>query len=213
MNILREYILKDIKLKLLALILAILFWFAVSYTGDTKMTVSIPVIFNNLEKQYIVRNIEPDHVLLSLSGPVSVMKNMKLKDLKITVDLAGIKQGKHSINLSKDNVNLPNGIKLDTFKPDYINLDIEGIIEKRLRVIVKLDKRWEGIYRIKSWHPNFVLIEGTKDTLNNRETIETNIIDGNFFHEEEEIDITVDTKGMVIKKIRPETIRVILKRI
>ncbi|MBP9561414.1 MAG: hypothetical protein KBE27_06325 [Syntrophorhabdaceae bacterium] len=212
MNILTKYLLKDIRLKLLALILAILFWFAVSYTGDTKMTVSIPVTFENVAKQYIVKNIEPDHVLLSISGPVSVMKGMRLRDIKIILNLGSIKEGRYVLNISRDNINLPHGIKVETIKPDYINVDVDGVIEKRMKPIVKLDKKWVGIYRIKSWSPQYVLVEGSKESLRNRETIETQIIDSNFLHEVEEIDVGFDTKGMIVRRIRPDTIRVILKR-
>jgi len=211
-NILTKYLLKDIRLKLLALILAILFWFAVSYTGDTKMTVSIPVTFENVAKQYIVKNIEPDHVLLSISGPVSVMKGMRLRDIKIILNLGSIKEGRYVLNISRDNINLPHGIKVETIKPDYINVDVDGVIEKRMKPIVKLDKKWVGIYRIKSWSPQYVLVEGSKESLRNRETIETQIIDSNFLHEVEEIDVGFDTKGMIVRRIRPDTIRVILKR-
>lgn len=212
MNILTKYLLKDIRLKLLALILAILFWFAVSYTGDTKMTVSIPVTFENVAKQYIVKNIEPDHVLLSISGPVSVMKGMRLRDIKIILNLGSIKEGRYVLNISRDNINLPHGIKVETIKPDYINVDVDGVIEKRMKPIVKLDKKWVGIYRIKSWSPQYVLVEGSKESLRNRETIETQIIDSNFLHEVEEIDVGFDVKGMIVRRIRPDTIRVILKR-
>ncbi|MBP8626951.1 MAG: hypothetical protein KBI10_09725 [Syntrophorhabdales bacterium] len=212
MNILTKYLLKDIRLKLLALILAILFWFAVSYTGDTKMTVSIPVTFENVAKQYIVKNIEPDHVLLSISGPVSVMKGMRLRDIKIILNLGSIKEGRYVLNISRDNINLPHGIKVETIKPDYINVDVDGVIEKRMKPIVKLDKKWVEIYRIKSWSPQYVLVEGSKESLRNRETIETQIIDSNFLHEVEEIDVGFDTKGMIVRRIRPDTIRVILKR-
>lgn len=212
MNILTKYLLKDIRLKLLALILAILFWFAVSYTGDTKMTVSIPVTFENVAKQYIVKNIEPDHVLLSISGPVSVMKGMRLRDIKIILNLGSIKEGRYVLNISRDNINLPHGIKVETIKPDYINVDVDGVIEKRMKPIVKLDKKWVEIYRIKSWSPQYVLVEGSKESLRNRETIETQIIDSNFLHEVEEIDVGFDVKGMIVRRIRPDTIRVILKR-
>ncbi|MCX8111526.1 MAG: CdaR family protein [Syntrophorhabdaceae bacterium] len=208
-----SYITKDIKLKILSVILAVLFWFAVSYTGDTKMNISIPISLINLAKQYIVKNIDPDSVLLSISGPVSIMKNLRARDIKIVIDLSEAKEGRHTINLSRENIILPNGIKPEDMKPDYITLEIDDIIEKRLKTVVRLDKKWSGIYKVKSWSPQYITIEGSRESLKDRDTIETNIIDSNFLSDEEEVDVGLDTRGLIIKKIRPEIVRVILKRI
>lgn len=209
---LASYIIKDLKLKILSVILAVLFWFAVSYTGDTKMTISIPISLNNLARQYIVKSIDPESVLLSISGPVSIMKNLRARDIKIVIDLSDVKEGVHTINLFRENIILPNGIKAEDIKPDYINLEIDSIIEKRLKTVVKLDKKWSEIYKIKSWAPHYITVEGSKGSLMERDTIETNVIDSNFLGDEEEVDIGLDTRGIIVKRIRPETVRVILKR-
>jgi len=207
-----SYIIRDIRLKILSIILAILFWFAVSYTGDTKMTISVPVTLNNLARQYIIKNTDPDSVLLSISGPVSIMKNLRARDIKIVIDLSEIKEGRYTLNLSRENVILPNGLKAEDIKPDYINLEIDGVIEKRLKTVARLDKKWSDIYKIKSWYPQYVTVEGSRESLKDKDTIETNVIDGNFLGDEEEVDIGLDTRGITLKRIRPETVRVILKR-
>jgi len=207
-----SYIIRDIRLKILSIILAILFWFAVSYTGDTKMTISVPVTLNNLARQYIIKNTDPDSVLLSISGPVSIMKNLRARDIKIVIDLSEIKEGRYTLNLSRENVILPNGLKAEDIKPDYINLEIDGVIEKRLKTVARLDKKWSDIYKIKSLYPQYVTVEGSRESLKDKDTIETNVIDGNFLGDEEEVDIGLDTKGITLKRIRPETVRVILKR-
>jgi len=207
-----SYIIRDIRLKILSIILAILFWFAVSYTGDTKMTISVPVTLNNLARQYIIKNTDPDSVLLSISGPVSIMKNLRARDIKIVIDLSEIKEGRYTLNLSRENVILPNGLKAEDIKPDYINLEIDGVIEKRLKTVARLDKKWSDIYKIKSLYPQYVTVEGSRESLKDKDTIETNVIDGNFLGDEEEVDIGLDTRGITLKRIRPETVRVILKR-
>jgi len=207
-----SYIIRDLRLKILSIILAILFWFAVSYTGDTKMTISVPVTLNNLARQYIIKNTDPDSVLLSISGPVSIMKNLRARDIKIVIDLSEIKEGRYTLNLSRENVILPNGLKAEDIKPDYINLEIDGVIEKRLKTVARLDKKWSDIYKIKSLYPQYVTVEGSRESLKDKDTIETNVIDGNFLGDEEEVDIGLDTRGITLKRIRPETVRVILKR-
>jgi len=212
-DLLKKYMLNNLKLKLLSLFLAVLLWFAISYTGTTKMTLSIPVNLANPPENQIIKNIDPDQVLLSINGPVSIIKNLRAKDISVKLDLKNIKEGKNTLNLLKDNVQLPGGIKLEHIKPDYIHVDTDTLIEKRLKVVVKLDKKWSGIYKIKSWYPQYVHVEGAKESLTTRDNIETITVDGNFLEDEEEVYIGLDTKGLFIKKIKPETIKVVIKRL
>ncbi|MCX7965666.1 MAG: CdaR family protein [Syntrophorhabdaceae bacterium] len=213
MGLTKKYILNNLKLKVLSVFLAVLFWFAVSYTGDTKMTLSVPVHLNNLPVKQIVKYVDPDQVLLSISGPVSIIKNLRVKDINVKLDLSDIKEGKNTLNLLKENILLPNGVKLETIKPDFINVETDVLVEKKLKVSVRLDNKWSGIYKVKSWFPQSVIVEGARESLQAKDTIETQTVDGNFLGDEEEVYVGVDTKGMIIRKIKPEIIKVILKRI
>jgi len=65
---------------------------------------------------------------------------------------------------------------------------------------------------VKSWYPQYVTAEGPKVSMEKIETIETVPVDGNFMAVEEELDIALNTQGLIIRKLRPETIRVILRR-
>ena len=85
-------------------------------------------------------------------------------------------------------------------------------MEKKLRTVVKLDKKWMNIYRVKSWYPYFVNVEGSVESLKDKNHIETMFVDGHFMNEEEELDVSLDTQDMTVKKLKPETIRVILRR-
>ena len=211
MGFLRNYILKDYKLKVLSLILAAMLWVAISYIGESKMTVSIPVAMEGLRKELIMEKMETDSVLVTIGGPISILKNLRARDIKVAVNLSGAKEGAQVFTLAKDNVTVPKGVKVEEVKPDYIALEIDKAVEKRLKVVVKLDERWTGTYGIKTWHPQYVIVEGSEEGLKNRQVIETVPVNGNFKDKEEEIDVPL-AKGIFARKIRPETIRVRLRR-
>jgi len=116
------------------------------------------------------------------------------------------------VNIEKSDIVVPKGVKVEAIKPDYVVIEIERTLEKRLKTVVKLDNKWKGLYSVKSWYPQYVTVEGSKASIENLEAIETVSIDGNFMASEEELDIALDTKGLLIRKLRPETIRVIIRR-
>jgi YbbR domain-containing protein len=212
MGLLKKYILNDMKLKLLSLVLAVLLWFAVSYIGESKMSVSVPISTGNPGEAYMVTAIDSEGVLVTIDGPVSALKNMKARDIKVRIDLSDLKEGKHTFSLLKGDIQVPKGVQVEQIKPDSISIEIEPVIEKRLRTIVKLDKKWFGQYRVKSWNPTHIIAEGTKNSLADKTVIETQTVDGNFQEDEEEIIVPLNPGNMIVKRLRPSAVKVILRR-
>jgi hypothetical protein len=209
---LKKYIFKDFKLKALSLILAAMLWFAVSYMGESKMSFSVKIRVNKLGKEFIIKKIENEEVLVTVGGPVSILKAIRARDIKLAVSLSDAKEGQHIYSLETTDVQVPKGVKVDELKPDYIAIELDRAVEKKLRTDATLDKKWTGIYKIKSWAPQYVSIEGSKGSLDNIDYIETVPIDGNFTGDEEIVEVPLDTKDLVIRKLKPETIKVVLRR-
>jgi YbbR domain-containing protein len=212
MSFIRTYILNDWKLKGLSLVLAVMLWFAVSYKGESKLSVSVPVVPSNLEKDLMIKSMDTEDVLVVINGPVAALKNLRPKDVKVPLDVGELKSGRHIVNIQNSDIVVPKGIKVEAVKPDYVVLEIERTLEKRLKTVVKLDNKWKNLYSVKSWYPQYVTVEGPKVSMEKIDAIETVSIDGNFMAVEEELDVALDTKGMLIQKLRPETIRVIIRR-
>ena len=212
MGYIKQYILKDLKLKALALVLAAIFWFAISNIGESRMTISVPLLAGNLGKEFIIKKMETDGVLVTINGPISILKNLRARDIRLTVNLGATKEGAHVFTLQKGDVAVPKGIKVVEIKPDYTAIEIDKIVEKRLRTVVKLDEKWMNIYSVETWTPLYVNVEGARESFGDKNVIETIPVDGRFEGKEEEIDAALDTKGMVIKKVRPETVKVFLRR-
>jgi YbbR domain-containing protein len=212
MDFARKYILNDWKLKGLSLVLAVMLWFAISYVGESKLSVSVPVLPANLEKDFMIKSMDADDVLVMISGPVSALKNLRPKDVKVPLDVGELKNGRHIVNIRKTDIVVPKGVEVEAVKPDYVIIEIERTLEKRLKTVVKLDNKWRTLYSVKSWYPQYVTVEGPKVSIEKIESIETIPIDGNFMAVEEELDVSLDTKGLFIRKLRPETVRVIIRR-
>jgi YbbR domain-containing protein len=212
MDFVRRYITNDWKLKGLSLILAVVLWFAVSQVGESKMSVSVRILPENLGKDFMITNMDTDDVFVTMSGPVSILKNLRARDVRLSIDLTDVKGGRHAINIQKTDVAVPKGVQVEAVKPDNVVIDVERVMEKRLRTIVKLDKRWAGIYKVKSWYPQYITAEGSKESLEKLDSIDTVPVEGNFVADEEELDVALDTGGLSIRKLRPETIRVVVRR-
>ena len=212
MDLFKKYIFKDFKLKILSLVLASMLWFAVSYMGESKMSFSVKIGFDKLGKEFIINKVENEEVLITVDAPVSILKAIRAKDINLVLNLSDFKEGRHVYNLNTLDVRVPKGVKVNELKPDYVTIELDRVVEKKLRTEVKLDKKWSGVYKVKSWTPQFASVEGSKESLNGVDSLSTLPVDGSFVYEEETVDVLLDTKDMVIKRIKPETIKVVLRR-
>jgi YbbR domain-containing protein len=212
-KIFRKYVLNEIRLKALAVILAVILWFSMTYVGDRKIAYSVPIAFESLSKNLSVREVDTRDVLVTLNGPLSVLKNLSPKDIKVPLDLSKTKEGRHTLSLKKGDVLVPSGVKTESLKPDYIVLEIDKIMEKQLRTVVKLDDKWTGVYRVASWSPRQVTVEGAEGLLDKRGPVETIPIDGDLKQNQEVLNVPLNIKAFLPGKVRPEMVTVVLKRI
>ncbi|HEY3276516.1 MAG TPA: CdaR family protein [Syntrophorhabdaceae bacterium] len=212
MRLVKDYILKDLKLKALSVILAGMLWFAISYIGESKMTVSVPVIVEYLGKGLLISKMDSDAVLVTIGGPISILKNLRARDIRLKINLSGAREGSQVLSLDKGSVTVPKGVKVEEVKPDYLAINIDKAVEKKLRVIVKLDEKWVHLYDVKSCYPAYVLVEGAGQELSKAREIETVPVEGEFSRKEEEMDVPLSAKGMDIRKMNPETVRVRIRR-
>jgi len=210
--LLKRYVFKDFKLKILSLVLAAMLWFAVSHIGETRMSFSVKIDFDKLGKEFIIKRVDNDEVIITVYGPVSILKGIRTRDIKLRLNLGDAKEGLHVFTLRGNDVQMPKGLRLDTLKPDFVTVELDRVIEKRLKTIVRLDDKWKDIYKIKVWFPQYVYAEGTKNSLEKVDTIETFPIEGNFFSDEETVEIPLDIKDMHIKRLKPDIIKVVLRR-
>ena len=213
MGLIKSLIFKEFTLKALALALAIVFWFSATYMGQSKMGVMVPVSFYNLDKGAVVRETDTRDILITVKGPPSILKNLKAEEVKVPINLSRVKEGRHIFNIGKEDVVVPPGLKIEDAKPDYVVVEIDKIVEKRLRVVVRLDKKWQGAYEVAFWRPAYVFVEGPRELLQKKDVLETIPVSGNFTRQQEVLDIPLDAKSLEARKVVPETARVVLRKI
>ena len=208
----KQYILGNWKLKLLSVALATMLWFVVFLMGETKKEISVPVSIINLNKGYVIMKMDMAKVDITLTGRVSVLKDIKENDVKVSLSALNMQEGENVFSITKSNVQIPRGVQIGDIRPSSIKIDIDRIIEKKLKTTVKLDRRWMGVYEIKSWSPDYVTVEGPKRIWEKKTFIETLPVSDELKHAEETVTVSLDMEGLQASAIKPDTVKVVLKR-
>lgn len=137
----RKIFLEDLGLKLLALGITLVIWFAV--TSENKpITIRAAVQLNfvrpaNLE----IGNDPPRTVDAILNGSRQKLDSLTLLDLVATVDLQDSKAGERVVRLTPQRVaiELPEGVRIESFQPSTISVRLEPRVERQLPVEVRID--------------------------------------------------------------------------
>jgi YbbR domain-containing protein len=87
-----------------------------------------------------ISNEPPRSVDVLLTGRRSNLDKISKLDLVATVDVSDQREGERVIRLSSDRVqmDLPDGVKIESFQPSTIPVRLEPIVERQVEVEVKL---------------------------------------------------------------------------
>lgn len=164
----RKIFLEDWGLKLLALGITMVLWLAV--TGQNKpVTQRISdVQLNFLRREGLEISNEPaGSVEVTVKGSPSLLDQMKLRDLVVTVDISDQKAGERVVRLTPEGVKmeLPPGVKILGFRPASIPIRLEPTIELSLAVEVKLEGKLPEGFEVTSIsaNPAKVRVRGPSD--------------------------------------------------
>ncbi|HZE69459.1 MAG TPA: CdaR family protein [Pyrinomonadaceae bacterium] len=138
---LHKIFIEDWFLKLMALAIALLLWLAV--TGVNKpVTIRTTIQLNFIRPDKLdISNDPPRSVDVLLTGRRSKLQSIGPTDLVATVDLSDQREGERVVRLAADHVqmDLPDGVKIESFQPSTIPIHLEPIIERQVAVEVKIE--------------------------------------------------------------------------
>ncbi|MCS7280949.1 MAG: CdaR family protein [Desulfobacterota bacterium] len=212
MRSIKRRLLSNLRLKIISVIIAIIVWLAITTIGEDRESVYVPIVAQGLRKDTIVTKLEPEGVFVTVRGPIGELKSLNKSELKVKINLGEYGEGHHTYHIEKKNVILPKGLKLEDIRPDTVSFELDRVVKKRMKVIVRLSDDLEKKYSVLDYTPRFVEVEGAEKALGSKGEIETHPPKGRLEAKEEEIELLLNTNGMIIKNIFPSTVKVKLVR-
>ena len=114
--------------KIASLLIGYMFWFFISQYHWTTIQHVVPLCFYHSTEQIITKNIQaPDTIMIIATGPRKDIYHYSLTDNPIHIDIAPYqKNGTYEIQLSKENLFLPDALKLVQLIPNHIVITISS---------------------------------------------------------------------------------------
>ncbi|MFQ5817824.1 MAG: CdaR family protein [Terriglobia bacterium] len=124
MSWLRQLLLHNWWLKLLALALAYALWWVVMRGPVVEMGMWAPLELRNVPVGMQVRGEFPSPVYLHLRGPERRLHTLEPEKLGVVVDLSEATAGNYQFKLERENVEVPPGIEVVRIIPEEVRLQL-----------------------------------------------------------------------------------------
>ncbi|MCX7661146.1 MAG: diadenylate cyclase, partial [Candidatus Omnitrophica bacterium] len=123
--------------KVLAIILALTVWYIFGHRVETVVRdFVIPVEYRNLSSERIIAEPKPRQINVSISGTERNFRLLKPEDLKLSLDMSMIKDGKIAFTLHKEMLKLPKGLSVVNFEPENLEFSVYRLISQEFPVNV-----------------------------------------------------------------------------
>ena len=124
MRFLREWVLSNWLLKLIALGLSFLLW--TTYTAEPIVEVGylVPLEFRNIPADLEISGEVPTQVHVRVRGRAALLRRLSPAGLEVAVDLAGRRPGETRIHLSPDQVTAPYGATVVSISPTEVRVPL-----------------------------------------------------------------------------------------
>lgn len=187
---------KNIGLKLTAVFLSIILWLFVTSRGQSEISLDVPVEFKEIPPGLEIVSQSARVVSLNMRGQEQVLKNVRLTDVRVSVDLSNARTGEITYSINRDNIQLPRAITVTNINPSSIKIHTEETARKTVKIIPIVTGEPEDGYAVKSVSvtPQRIEIEGSKREIRRVSTVKTDAIDvtgvSETFTQESKLDMT-----------------------
>ena len=170
---------KNLLLKILSVLFAILIWFIVTKEEKSILTLTVPLELKNLPNNLIISNNYPGKIDLRIQGSKSMLADLTLGDVSVSLDLSKNQIGKGRYFIRSENVKHPFGTEILLIDPSIIRLDVQKKTEKMIPVLLNVKGKPKKGYQIigTAANPKEIAVIGPENEIDKIKRIMTEPID------------------------------------
>jgi YbbR domain-containing protein len=199
--------------KILAVFIAVFLWSFAHSEKTSEITLKIPILINNMPSDEVIINDIPRYLEVTLSGPSSAVFGYAQSKPVYRINLIKTDVGNYIFNVSPSEFNLPNGIKIETFYPNSINVSVDRIVSRTVDVGVSIVGNPPPNHEMKGivTEPDRATIIGPSTIISNINVIMTIPVDISKFRNTITLMVPLSTANYKMVTVQPQAIVVIFK--
>lgn len=128
----------NIALKTVSLLLAIGLWMVVARDPIAEVEMKVPIEFRNLPDNLEIDSASFTDAQIRVRGPERVIHRLAVADVRAAIDLAGVRPGERTFDLTGRQIHVPQDVKVVQIIPGQFHLSFDNratrVVEVRPRV-------------------------------------------------------------------------------
>ena len=111
--------------KTVSLFVALVLWLAILGRRDFVSTKEVELLFTPA-KNHMVISQSADKIKVKISGSQATIKKNRERFHSIMIDVSGMTDGLHDVDISNQNFDLPAGIRILSVRPNVVKIEISS---------------------------------------------------------------------------------------
>ncbi len=162
----KEFLLRELHLKIIALLISLTIWFFVTLDRTYLLTRRLPIKFVGLPETKVVSYQSAESIDLTLEGKGKNLLLGKNNKSSYQVVVKDLKSGRQRIRFTPEDLNLGREVVVKGFRPEYLEFEVDDLTEKAVAVKVPLKGEMaKGFFLTKVEVKEKVFLRGPKSEL------------------------------------------------
>jgi YbbR domain-containing protein len=166
--------------KAIAVVLALGLWFIFGHQKESvQRDYIVPIEYRKVSQDWEIEESRATQATVTLMGSSQAFSLFDPNSIKASIDLSSIVEGRQTIMLSSDMVNIPSNITVVKFKPDRILIAAHKLYPREVRIFIDTSGHLPDGYDIRkiSVEPETLVVLAPFALTGNRIYITTEPID------------------------------------
>lgn len=134
----RTTFLTNFSFKLVALALSVALWWFIAGENQIQVGLVVPLEIRNIPEGMLITNKVERQVELRLSGPPSILGNMKSDDISAAIDLSNSRAGRRIVGIEERSIRVPPGVKVTRMYPTAVEVLLERLERRRMPITARI---------------------------------------------------------------------------
>jgi YbbR domain-containing protein len=203
-------LLENWALKLLSLVFALILWFFVMGEQKLERSYAVPLELKNIPSGMMVANEVPSQVEVRIAGPRTLLMNLRIEDIRISVDLKDLQPGLTSFKRLEERLDIPGPLKVTRLSPSYVDVRLDHIDVRTVPVRPLVQGRPAEGFTVEKVlvRPDKVTLEGAGSELAHIQFVETVVVDISDAREGVTVMRSIDHRGRYTRVKEPLVVEV-----
>lgn len=131
---LKRIFVQNFGIKLISLLLAIGLWLVVSRDPVAEVELQVPIEFRNVPQNLEIDSASFTEAQVRVRGPGRLIHRLRPTDVRAEIDLASVKPGSRTFDLTSRNVRVPSDLEVVQIIPSQFQLSFDDRMTRTIEV-------------------------------------------------------------------------------